>query len=886
MTAVAKPTKRPKKIDALEAAIDAFVPVACRAGMAMDQAQNFIKVGVFLQPKQIQFCVAARLCDRDGGPKSILSGGGRGSAKSHAVFAQIFCDDCQRVPGLKCLFLRKVGGANKEQVSDFIRKLLISIPHKYRESAPAKVEFPNGSFVILGNFKDEKDIDKYLGLEYDLIYIMESNQLTQTKKMNVLSCLRTNKTNWRPRCYQDTNPGGIDHVCVPHGEVLTPAGWVDIREIQVGEFIYSLLPSGSMVPIQVSETHKNQYSGKLISVDVRGLTMVCTPYHRVAKRGGIRLGKNTRYKISDRFSLVPFQNLAGQVTILRSIRFCGGKEIKSFTVPDTRKQTRKGHQARVPKTITGRQYCELMGWFLSEGCATSRGAGNFRWTISQIKEPQRTRIRELLSECGFGFRETKSSFDLCGIEWWTYLNQFGKCREKFVPNCIKNCSLEEMWSFFIAFMDGDGHWSKRLKSGHAYSISKKLADDICEIALKLGFVVSLTMRMIPDRNGPIYSVDFKTVKSGGTELLTGKHIYDVKTKTKRSSDIQEIDFDGMVYCLTVPQTENFIIRQKGSIWISGNCNKRLFVDPWKLELAGGPKQTETRYIHSTVDDNAYVDKGYKEYLEKLVGWQRAAWLDGSWEFMAGAFFSNFHPDTHVYPNAQTDLAPRTITRWFAGLDYGFSHPNAFVLCCETEDGDIFVTNTYSASSTLIEEHAANIFDVLRLWNLEPGDLEFIAAGKDCFRVDKDGSTVATEYQAHGIELVPVHIDRINAWSQVAELFGDPMHQIRPRCFIHRNCAELILQIQSSQSDPSRPNDVLKMNANPEDGTGGDDLIESFRNSCVMAYSSLLKNAKPMRLGGYQPLIGNDGVSDGYIPVESVMAEAERNEEERRADFGM
>ena len=528
MTAVAKPTKRPKKIDALEAAIDAFVPVACRAGMAMDQAQNFIKVGVFLQPKQIQFCVAARLCDRDGGPKSILSGGGRGSAKSHAVFAQIFCDDCQRVPGLKCLFLRKVGGANKEQVSDFIRKLLISIPHKYRESAPAKVEFPNGSFVILGNFKDEKDIDKYLGLEYDLIYIMESNQLTQTKKMNVLSCLRTNKTNWRPRCYQDTNPGGIDHV----------------------------------------------------------------------------------------------------------------------------------------------------------------------------------------------------------------------------------------------------------------------------------------------------------------------------------------------------------------------CNKRLFVDPWKLELAGGPKQTETRYIHSTVDDNAYVDKGYKEYLEKLVGWQRAAWLDGSWEFMAGAFFSNFHPDTHVYPNAQTDLAPRTITRWFAGLDYGFSHPNAFVLCCETEDGDIFVTNTYSASSTLIEEHAANIFDVLRLWNLEPGDLEFIAAGKDCFRVDKDGSTVATEYQAHGIELVPVHIDRINAWSQVAELFGDPMHQIRPRCFIHRNCAELILQIQSSQSDPSRPNDVLKMNANPEDGTGGDDLIESFRNSCVMAYSSLLKNAKPMRLGGYQPLIGNDGVSDGYIPVESVMAEAERNEEERRADFGM
>ena len=63
------------------------------------------------------------------------------------------------------------------------------------------------------------------------------------------------------------------------------------------------------------------------------------------------------------------------------------------------------------------------------------------------------------------------------------------------------------------------------------------------------------------------------------------------------------------------------------------------------------------------------------------------------------------------------------------------------------------------------------------------------------------------------------------------------------------------------------------------------LVHNCRNAIVMAYSSLLKNAKPLRLGGYQPLIGSDGVSDGYIPVESVMAEAERNEEERRAEFG-
>ena len=418
---------------------------------------------------------------------------------------------------MKVLTLRKVGRANKEQIQDFRKKLLAHLPHNYREQA-SEITFPNGSMVVLGNFKDEKDIDKYLGLEYDLIYIMESNQLTQTKKINILSCLRTNKTNWRVRCYQDTNPGGIDHV----------------------------------------------------------------------------------------------------------------------------------------------------------------------------------------------------------------------------------------------------------------------------------------------------------------------------------------------------------------------ANKMLFVEPWK---AG--KETETRYIHSTIDDNKHVNVEYKEYLEKLVGWQREAWLHGSWEFMAGAFFSNFHTDIHCYPNATTQLNERAVTRWFAGLDYGFSHPNAFVLGCEDENGNVFAVAEYTASNTLIEEHAANIKDLLSLHNLDVTDLEFIASGKDCFRVDKDGSTVATEYQERGVMLTPTHIDRVNAWSQVAEVFGDIQNQIKPRCFIHKNCENLILQIQSAQCDPKKPNDILKQNANPDDQTGGDDVLESFRNMIVMAYSSLLSNAKPVQMGAYKSARQIDN-SDEVIDVDAQIMAAERMDAEANA----
>lgn len=519
---------KPKKISTAEheqSEIGLRFAIAGRsAGCTQEQIENFAMAGVILQPKQLEIAAACRMCDKPDGPKMILAGGGRGSAKSHGVLAQIFCDDCQRVKGLKVLALRKVGRANKEQINDFRKKLLMNLPHNYREQAQ-EITFPNGSMVILGNFKDEKDIDKYLGLEYDLIYIMESNQLTASKKVNILSCLRTNKANWRPRCYQDTNPGGIDHV----------------------------------------------------------------------------------------------------------------------------------------------------------------------------------------------------------------------------------------------------------------------------------------------------------------------------------------------------------------------GNKRLFVDPWKAEQEGGPKQKETRYIHSNVDDNKFVDVDYKKFLETLVGWQREAWLNGSWEFMAGAFFSNFHADVHVYPNPVTTLNPRSIVRWMAGLDYGFSHPNAFTLGCEDENGNIFVVAQYTASSTLIEEHASNIRDLLSRFNLDVSDLEFIAAGKDCFRVDKDGSTVATEYQDRGIILTATQIDRINAWSQVAEVFGDIQHQIKPRCFIHQECTDLILQIQSAQCDPKKPNDVLKMNADPETGDGGDDCLESFRNMIVIAYSSLIKTAMALSTGKYQSLNSSAPASD-VIDIDVEIEYALKLDMEKRGVF--
>lgn len=462
--------KPSKKSEATKLILD-FTALAKSYGCVNDQIVNFLDKGIFLQPKQLEFCGLARLCDQPGGPKNIMLGGGRGAAKTHGILAQSFCDDCQRQPELKVLVVRKVGRSNKEQINDFRKKLLPNIPHKYREQQ-STITFENGSTVILGNFKDEKDIDKYLGLEYDVIHIVESNQITLTKKMNILSCLRTNKPNWRPRCYEDTNPGGIGH------------------------------------------------------------------FH----------------------------------------------------------------------------------------------------------------------------------------------------------------------------------------------------------------------------------------------------------------------------------------------------NKQIFIEPWR---AG--RQTETRYIHCTVDDNRFVNKEYKEYLEKLQGWQRQAWLYGSWDFLAGAYFTNFRDDVHVFPNGSVNFTERFARSWFGAFDYGFGHMSAFILFAKDEYGNIYAMDEYCDNEKTPSDHAERIHALLRKHFLEPSDLTSIVAGHDCFHRKEEGNTIAQTYSENGLEFQPAENARVNGFQRILDGFGDSNTGRKPKLFLHRDCIHLIAQIKMAQHSEKIQGDVQKFDyvagdsdSFDETNQEGDDCLDAFR----------------------------------------------------------
>jgi phage terminase large subunit len=190
--------------------LENYISVARVSDCPADQMENFLAADIWLQPKQLDASAAARECDDSDGPIAVGFGGARGGGKSHWLLAQMGADDCQRMPGLKCLLLRKVGKSNLENFEDLRHRVFPKLPHLFTASKNT-VTFDNGSRIIAGHYQHESDIDSYLGLEYDVIGIEEATTLTQRKYKDISTCCRTSKPGWRPRIYATANPGGVGH---------------------------------------------------------------------------------------------------------------------------------------------------------------------------------------------------------------------------------------------------------------------------------------------------------------------------------------------------------------------------------------------------------------------------------------------------------------------------------------------------------------------------------------------------------------------------------------------------------------------------------------------------------------------------------------------------
>jgi hypothetical protein len=608
--------------------------------------------------------------------KEVLYGGAAGGGKSYALIADPmrYFDHADFMG----LILRRTNDELRELVWKTQEIYPRVFPGAKWQEKKSQWVFPSGARLWMTYLERDEDVLRYQGQSFSYVGWDELSQHPTPFAYNYMrSRLRTTDPTLPTFIRATTNPGGPGH-CLTHGEVLTPdRGWVDISEMQAGDPIYSVDSSGKMFETVVDHTYKEWVDEDIVQVSARGLRMSITQDHKVAKVGGSRSQRNAPY------TLVPFSDLPGQATILRSVDFEGGA-VSHIDIEYSGGRKRRLEQ---PHRISVTDYAALVGWYISEGYRVGRDKAV---GIAQSKPQGREAIANLLDRIGYKYTLTKTSFIIYCPSLYDHMSRYGDfCRQKFLPAEFKNLPKDALQAFFDAAMMGDG------SASYYYTTSKQLADDFQEVAVKLGRIVYCSTRQRDTREGLSYQISTKVTKSGGTEILTGNHLYSVDTTTKRASDVRKIPYSGYVYCVGIPDTHTFIARQDGSVWVSGNTwVKKMFVDPAPANKAFPATDIDTgevlrypdthknagkplfyrRFIPASLYDNPYLnaDGQYEANLLSLPEAQRRQLLEGDWNIASGAAFPEFRVSTHT-------IEPFEIPhdwRRFRSCDYGYSSHSA------------------------------------------------------------------------------------------------------------------------------------------------------------------------------------------------------------------
>lgn len=159
-----------------------------------------LKLRGYPNPRQKEFFLSAS--------RHIGYGGARGGGKSWAMRRK-FVLLALKYPGLRLLLLRRTLPELRE---NHVLPLLSELHGfaRYKDDEKSFV-FPNGSRIKLGYCDADKDVYQYQGQEYDVIGMEEATHFTEFMRDFFETSNRSTRTDFKPRMYYTSNPGGVGH---------------------------------------------------------------------------------------------------------------------------------------------------------------------------------------------------------------------------------------------------------------------------------------------------------------------------------------------------------------------------------------------------------------------------------------------------------------------------------------------------------------------------------------------------------------------------------------------------------------------------------------------------------------------------------------------------
>ncbi len=356
-------------------------------------------------------------------------------------------------------------------------------------------------------------------------------------------------------------------------EVLTESGWKKFSEVSEEDGICTLNPASAEIEFQKPNSlTRSHYRGKMYRLKTKRVDLLVTPNHKLfVTQYGSRGPKP--------FKLAEASQLFGKSKVFSKDGTWAGEEFEYFELPAVRakhgSRFYSGEREIAPRKLPIRPWMEFFGLWIAEGHASKGNDGDYNVVLSNSDEVLASRMTQVFKELGYRplLSETQPGcyqIRVRNFQLYQYLKVFGHSHEKFIPLEIKKLSRELLTVFLSGYLKGDGHVYGRTGKGlSATTSSTRLRDDLQEIALKVG--LSAYYKAGDPKGTPIKSLHNGKYKSAHDTWVVyfirhNRHGVTPSVLKKRGYLERWVDYDGLVYCASVPNHVMYVRRNGIPVW--------------------------------------------------------------------------------------------------------------------------------------------------------------------------------------------------------------------------------------------------------------------------------------------------------------------------------
>ena len=368
-------------------------------------------------------------------------------------------------------------------------------------------------------------------------------------------------------------------------ECYTKKGWKFYNELLENDEILSLNPENQKLEwSNINKIIIKKVNEELIHFNKLHLDILCTHDHRMFAHFNSKI-------VIKNDDLILAKDIRRTHYIPRTGYNWEGGNLDYFILPEILGHEYAQEKIKKEVPIKIENWLKFFGLWISDGYCrrTENSLGNLRKVVG-IKQSIKTSdyVRNILETLPFSYKEYKDdysenktpciNFEINNEQLWEYLIQFGYSNEKFIPDFIKDLKTDLLQIFIDSYFFGDG--SDYLEEGRTYrTISKKLAEDLQEIILKLGYlshiVINKSYKTLNNEENRVYLINYNP-----------NSIYNKIYYPSAKNNKLNVMYNGIVWCVNLEKNGIFLLRRNGKEFFSGNCAKEFVEKSLNIIPAG------------------------------------------------------------------------------------------------------------------------------------------------------------------------------------------------------------------------------------------------------------------------------------------------------------